>query len=32
MKKKNKKAPSVIFENKGLEVSNLGKRLKIDLY
>ncbi|MEC8100023.1 MAG: LPS export ABC transporter ATP-binding protein [Pseudomonadota bacterium] len=28
MKRTNKKAPSIIYENKGLEVSNLGKRIK----
>ncbi len=28
MVKKNKNNPSIIFENKGLEVSNLGKRIK----
>ena len=28
MVKKNKSSPSIIFENKGLEVSNLGKRIK----
>ena len=28
MVRKNKNSPSVVFENKGLEVSNLGKRFK----
>ena len=26
--KKNKKKPTIVYENKGLEVSNLGKRYK----
>ena len=28
MVKKNKNRPSIIYENKGLEISNLGKRFK----
>ena len=28
MLKKNLKKPSIIFENRGLEISNLGKRYK----